>query len=241
MPKRELGPETELAKIIIRYFKHEHYDVYQECPGAGGAADIVVTKGQVIGVVECKKTMNMELLEQSERWLKHAHFIWAATWYPRRGGNAWANRLLRHYGIGLLYAVNPENTYGDPVREEIKPQFRRKIDITFKESLRPQMMSGEYGVAGSNRAGRYTPFKATCEALLDTVRANPGVTLKDAISSIKTHYASNSAARVNLKKYIEENIVKGLTYRIEDGKFRLYDIKNAPVIQLQDGETESRD
>lgn len=226
--KQPYGTEAELAKLVIEWFRADGWDVFQEVPFAGIAADIVVTRGPLIGVVECKKYLNFDVLEQCDRWLPHANFVWAATWCAKRGNSWYANKVCRYSGFGLIQSY--DNNI-DSVKQKVDPEFRRKTSGELKDKLRPEMMSGKYGEAGSNRAGRYTPFKETCEQLCRIVSGSPGIELKPAIDLIKKHhYASNAAARANLRKYIEKGIVKDLTYRIESGKFKLYLSKNPPMI-----------
>ncbi len=225
MAKRVLGSEKELAAKIIGYLKHDDWEVYQEVPFKGDAADIVVTKNNLVGVIETKRGLDLSVLEQCHRWLPHANFVWAGVWSAKRGGSRYAKMVAKTYGYGILEAS--PNVYDHiqsaEVHERLQPEFRRKVSCELQKVLRPEMMSGQYGEAGTNRGGRYTPFKETCNALSEVVRATPGISLKAAIEAIKRHhYCSNAAARVNLKKYIENGVIKDLKFKSESGKLLLY-------------------
>ncbi len=226
--KNVLGSEAELAKLVIDWFRVQHWEIYQEVPFNGIAADIVVTKGPVVGVVECKKYLNLEVLEQCDRWVPHANFVWAAVWQPKRGANRFASKVCGDNGFGL---INVSGNSIDYVYQRKKALFRRNTTGLLKDRLRPEMKTGEFGKAGTNRGGRFTPFRETCEQLSSVVLQNPGIELKAAIKLIKKHhYASDAAARVNLKKYIENGVISGLTSKIDSGKIKLYVAKNSPMI-----------
>lgn len=219
--------EAALARYIVQYLTHEGCEVYQEVPYNGKSADIVYTRGDsFIGVVETKKNLGLDVLEQCKDWSGYANSVYAGTWIPKRHGTRFGIEVARKFGIGVIQ-VTP-NQFPDyqsdvgMVSPRVAPEFVRKIDPGLRAALRPEMQTGVYGLAGTNRGGRFTPFKQTSEALLRIVTESPGITLKDAISQIKSHhYASDSAARVNLRKYIENGVIKGLTSSIENGKLVL--------------------
>lgn len=223
---KERGSEQDLAKILISYMKHEGWDVFMEVPLGNSAADIVVTKGKVLGVIECKKNLGLDVIEQCHDWLKHANFVWAGVWYPKRDQTRFGAKVAKDYGIGVMWVNDSQDidAWGiNSVVEKSQPEFRRKTSGRLFSALRPEMQTGQYAVAGTNKGNRFTPFKQTCEELLGAVRANPsGIELKRAISQIRTHYASNTAARVNIKNHIEDGIIKGLTMVKENGKLILY-------------------
>lgn len=228
MTKSNNFSEKDLAAQIIKYLKSDGYEIYQEVPMGGIAADIVAVAGPVLVVVETKKNLGLDVLEQCKNWLNHANMVYAGVFKPKRSQTTFGRQVARTFGIGTLEVnvAKYQSIEEADVSEHIRPDFRRKIDNRLRDALRPEMMTGEYGDAGTNRGGRFTPFKQTTEALLDVVRRSGPITLKDAISQIKTHYASGAAARVNLKKYIENGVIKGLTHEIKDGKFIL-----SPVLQ----------
>ena len=215
--------EKELAAHIISYLREDGFDVYQEVPFNGVAADIVATRGPLLAVVETKKNLGLDVLEQCCGWLNYANIVYAGVWKPKRSQTTFGRRVAAKYGIGTIEVnvpkLNPDNTRADI---NIKPEYRRKILPNLRDALRPEMMTGEYGAAGTNRGGRFTPFKQTCEELLRIARAEPGIEIKRAISKIrKHHYSSDSAARVNIKNHIESGIITGLTLAREDGKLVL--------------------
>lgn len=216
-----VGSEKELAALIIAYLRDDSYEIYQECPFNGAVADIVAVRGPLVCVVETKVNLGLSVIEQCVGWLHYANIVYAGVWKPKRAQTTFGRNVAAKYGIGTIEVSDPK--YGDRVvSENIKPEFRRKILPGLRNALRSEMMSGEYGEAGTRSGGRFTPFRETCEQLLAVVRSNPGIQLKAAIESIKRHhYASNAACRANLRKYIENGVIKGLTHTIENGKFVL--------------------
>lgn len=205
--------EIELAQHVIAYFKGEGWEVYQEVPFLSWVADIVVTKDDLIGVVECKQSYGFAVLEQGERWLKYANCVWVATWTPnRRSGRKgfdFGKLVAKKFGMGVI-TINPRQ---DPVtgREAVEPETRQSVLTGLKELLRPEHQGG-YAKAGSREGARFTKFAATCKALKELVAATPGLTLKEAVSKIKHHYASNSSAVSSLRHWIEKGKVKGVKF-----------------------------
>lgn len=209
-----MATEVELASHIIAHFKREGWEVYQEVPFYAWVADIVVTKGELVGVIECKQSYNFVVLEQAERWLKYAHQVWVATWTPRRGsskGVHFGHKVAKMFGIGVV-TVNPR---ADEIRcrEAVTPATRLDISEyqgqTLNQVLRPEHQNG-YAKAGSNEGKRFTPFAATCKALRELVEAKPGLQLRDAVAQIKHHYSSNASAVSSLRHWIEKGKVKGI-------------------------------
>lgn len=208
-----MATEVELANHIIEYLKQEGWEVYQEVPFCSWVADIVATKGDLLGVVECKQSYGFAVLEQAERWLKYANFVWVATWTPRRGakGVDFGRKVAKKFGIGVL-TVNPRS---EPIkcRQAVEPDLRHEIDTgkhkDLRALLRPEHQKG-YAKAGSREGGRFTQFAATCKDLRELVEKQPGLQLKEAVLRIKHHYSSNSSAVSSLRHWIEKGKVKGI-------------------------------
>lgn len=216
MPKVEES-EVEIAKRVIQFFEERDWDVYQEVKFRGSTADIVVTNGLVVGVIEVKKTLSLHLLGQARHWRPYAHLVWVAVPTPRSrsaqslDGGSWVCEAL---GLGLI-GVNKSNAV-----EKVQPTFQRKVKVkALREALRPEHKT--FAKAGS-RQGAWTPYKSTCFELAQYVHANPGVILKDALKAIKHHYKKDSTARVCMAKNLERGIVPGLTIRREDGALRIF-------------------
>lgn len=217
LSKKPRGSEAELAEHVIAWFRANQWAVYQEVPFCGSAADIVVTKGPVVGVAETKQSLGLDVLCQAHSWIGKANFVWCAIWEPKRSQNRFGKTVAKQFGIGVFH-VDDQAWNIDPVNLVLPAQFMRRIDNRLRDALRPEMMDGKYGKAGTQSGGRFTPFRETCEGLLAVVRDNPGIELKPAIKLLKKHhYASDSAARVNLKKMIERGVVRNVKM-IQEGK-----------------------
>lgn len=209
-----MATEVELAAHIIAHFQHEGWEVYQEVPFRGWVADIVVTKGDLTGVIECKQSYNFVVLEQAERWLEYANQVWVATWTPRRGsskGVHFGRKVAKKFGIGVV-TVNPraeEIRCRETVVPETRPNVNTYLNQSLRSLLRPEHQNG-YAKAGSNEGKRFTAFAATCKALRELVEAKPGLQLRDAVAQIKHHYSSNASAVSSLRHWIEKGKVKGI-------------------------------
>jgi len=201
---------------VVAYFESNSWEVYQEVSHHGGVADIVVTRGPVVGVVEAKNTLSLHLIGQARRWVKFANLVWVAVPEARERSHQSldaAKWVCETLGLGLITL----NRYG--VREQVRPPFLRKVIPGLKEALLPQH---KQAVAGSPAGTVWTPYKHTCQELLQHVRGNPGVTLKAALKAIKHHYRKDTTARTCMARNIDEGIVPGVSLRRENGELKLY-------------------
>ena len=215
------GSESELAEKVIAWFRNNQWTVYQEVPLGSGAADIVVTRDRIVGVVECKQSLGLDVLAQAHDWIGKANFIWCATWQPPRGSR-FGKTVAAKFGLGVI-EVGHTTYCEDAVYQKLAPEFMRRIDDRLLKALRPEMMDGSYAKAGTKNGGRFTPFRETCEGLLTVVRDNPGIELKPAIKLLKKHhYCSDSAARVNLRNMIEKGVVRDVMMKMEGKKITLW-------------------
>ncbi|MFF0828791.1 hypothetical protein ACFYU8_17695 [Brevibacillus sp. NPDC003359] len=75
--------ESDLYDPVKNWLEQREFIVYPEvyCPRGGGRADIVVTSGPVVGVVEMKQSLTLDLIDQALRWRGHANYIWVAIPY----------------------------------------------------------------------------------------------------------------------------------------------------------------
>ncbi len=215
-----MGREAKLASLVVEHFEEAGWDVFQEVTFGGPVADIVVTRksregAPLIGVIECKTSLSLDLIGQAVHWTKYANWVWAAYPMSRASEHGFGATVLRHYGIGTVPVGHSEVTKGAP------PTFRRKIDKRLFDTLRPEHQSG-FAKAGSNAGGHYTPFKGTCLQLCRLVESSPGITLKEAIRKMTHHYSRDSVAAACLAKYLKSGVIQGVMERHEGGKTLLF-------------------
>lgn len=221
------GAEVELAGHVIAWLQDQNWTVYQEVEFRGSVADIVATQGQLITVVEAKRSYGFAVLEQAVHWLRFANYVWVSVWDLRRRrgrrhrGADFGRMVAEKFGIGVLN-VEPDGV----TREAVSPEFRRKLARSpiLRDALREEHRTAAQ--AGTNRGGRYTPFRATCDALKSVVLESPGIQLKDAIGQIEHHYMSPKSARSSLVHWIQKGKVRGV--RLErDGRRLLLQVADA--------------
>lgn len=205
--------ETELGPPVIDWLTERGWDVYQEVTGPSGRADIVATCGRLVCVVELKKSLGLDVLEQGSRWTRYAHLVWVGIPYPRRSdAHGFACKVAEWRGFGVLHIGT------DSVKEaKSAPLNRRPLD-GLRGNLNPAQKT--MAPAGTSRGGYWTPFKGTCQRLADYVGDNPGCSIRDAVEHIEHHYSSGSGARAHLTSLIEKGAVPGVVLR-RDGKTAL--------------------
>lgn len=98
--------ETELAQAVIWWLQDYQWEVYQEVQvfAYGDIADIVAVQNGIYWIIECKTTLNLEVMGQALAWKYFAHYVSVATPAACRPskGRELARKILRDKGIGLL-------------------------------------------------------------------------------------------------------------------------------------------
>ena len=132
---------------------------------------------------------------------------WSSVAAPAGGRGGLGGWLCRQRGIGVLRVAH----YRDQgeVREDVRARPNRRGDDA-KIIARLQPEHETYCAAGAAGGGHWTPFKATCREVLAYVREHPGCTVKDLVAGIRHHYATPSAARAHLPRWIEDGKVPGV-------------------------------
>jgi len=215
--------ETEVAAAIVDWLRVQHWEVYQEVTYCGDIADIVAVQGPAIWVVECKTTLGLDVIAQAWRWIHYAHLVSVGTTAPQklRRCDSFVRHILREHGIGLLQthdgydgSLVVDNTEDPPISRPRFPGLR--------DALKEEQKS--FAPAGNANGSRWTPFQATCRAVLEYVNENPGVTFKELIKAIDHHYASDNSAKVSLRHWIEQGVVKGVESRLEGRALHVYPV-----------------
>lgn len=225
-----IASERDLARVIVAWFTDLKWDVYQEVTHLGDIADIVVTQGPKLGVIECKMAFGLPVLGQCHRWKQRSNLTWAAVPW---GGRSFAEDVAATFGIGVLRVrMSSEYTGGKlieiPIVEEVRaPEFRRRTFDGLRDALRPEHADGTYAAAGTQSGDRFSPFKSTCRELLRVVSAEPGLTLKDAVDRIRHHYGTPKAAVSSLSHWLDAGSIAGVEMRREQRRLRLYPAQEA--------------
>lgn len=218
--------EVDLAKKVVTWLTDLRWDVYQEVQirRSGSIADIVAVQGKRVWVIECKKSMSLQLLGQAEEWKRFAHMVSVAIPHGNRNSKArfMAALVLERFGIGeLLVGSGPPDAYGPTVQERLAPALSRKAQANdILDCLTEEHKT--YAEAGNSKGRRYTPFAATCDTLVRYVKRNPGCSMKEAVEGIPHHYASPQSARISLAKWIDAGIISGIEVRFEGRRKMLF-------------------
>lgn len=211
-----MSSESDMARVVVTELQRRGYETYEEVSiGYGGKrADIVAVQGPITMIVECKLSLSLKLLDQLTDWIGWANYVVGAV-EPRRGGYA-ARRYCEREGLGIWKVGS------SVVDEWVPPRLCRRTTGHLRKYLAPEQKSGEYGRAGMNGGGYWTPFQSTCKALVDRVQANPGIHLREALNSIRHHYASRTSAMSSLPPLIRRGVIAGIRLDESDRSLRLY-------------------
>lgn len=195
--------ETDVARPVVLWLQDQGWEVYQEVKDLD--ADIVAVQGRHVWIVEAKRFLNWKVISQACRRLRLAN--WVSVAVPRKQFHKNAEIVLRHWGIGCLEA---ETLFHLPaVHEHLKPRMWAKpVPQLTWDALNERQKT--YCEAGSPGGRAWSPFKDTCERLLELVQREPGIPLKDAIHKIRHHYASSASAKKSLATWIHMGKVPGI-------------------------------
>lgn len=214
--------ETELAAKVIDWLRETEWEIYQEVQirQGGPIADIVAFRDPLIWIVECKRTYGLQVVRQAYIWTGQANYISIAT-EPTKF-TSFDSIMLRGLGIGRLQVSSD-------IYEDVHPRFYRRRGSAVSQSLNEAHKY--YAPAGNSESLRYTPWRSTCDAVANAVRQNPGLTMKELLASIVTHYGSTTTARTALVKWIRLGKIKDV--EIEEGRpLRLWPKGQVPQAKL---------
>ncbi len=214
--------ESDLGARVVAYMRDLGWDVWQEVKPnrhTDHRVDAVGKRGDLVWAVEIKTSLGFRVVEQAHGWIGAANYVSVAA--PRPSSD-FAIKVCTDYGIGVLCAG-----WVGAVAEAVAPKLWRKRTETLARCLTAERrIVGEAGSAG----GEYwTPFRKTCRAVCEAVRARPGETLREIVASVATHYRTPGTARSSLAKWIEQGALAGVRSEVgTDRKLRLYPVDARP-------------
>lgn len=216
--------EADLARHVIAWLEGQSWEVYQEVQlvSQGLIADIVAIQGQLVWIVECKTSFGLSVIEQAYNWRGKAHFVSVAV--PESNRNTarehrMADLVISMFGIGCI-AVSGSGNWAQ-VRERVAVRLNRQARVKkIRGTLTPAHK--DFASAGNSQGLHWTPFQQTCLHVRRAVEECPGITMKELIGSIKTHYASPASARASLLHWIEAGKVAGVRLEREGKNLRLH-------------------
>lgn len=224
----EFKSETEVAEVIIFYLKKMGWEVYQEVQirNFGNIADIVATQGNLVWVLECKKSFGLTVIAQAHEWRGLAHYVSIVVPYSRRDNNDKLKRnILKYLGIGC-YTVSKVDTFNgsgylNNIKEFAPIQLHRKVNSHYiTQCLTEQHKT--WAKAGNANGDRYSPFQHTKRQLIETVKKQPGITIKDLIQSIDHHYSSESSAKGSILQWIHKGVITELELKHEGRGYKVF-------------------
>lgn len=217
MKRHGFGTEAEFARAVIAWLRADGWTVYQEVEASPGIADIVATRAGQLAVVECKLSLNLDVLGQAWRWRTWAHQVYTAVPGAGGRGRSWDARTFAQnacdtMGLGLLEVYRWSD--GAQVQIAVAPKSREP-DVRRRglaAVLQPEHET--FAEAGSPTGHRWTPFRATERALVAYVLAHPGVSPAAACKAIAHHWKGGSPGS-RVVKLIERGVITAL--RVEIG------------------------
>lgn len=202
--------ESDLYDPVKCWFEERGFVVYPEVKCHFGRADVVVTSGPIVGVVEMKQSLTLDLIDQALRWRGYANYIWIAIPYNHKRYKRFVEMVLTDYGIGVLSV----NQYGS-VWSDRRAVFTRRTGSYLKDALTEHHLTS--GLKGGHSGGGYiTPYRITINKIQHYLkRAGDWCSIKDILDHCETHYAS---PRASLAKALQEIENEWCEMKKEGGK-----------------------
>lgn len=179
--------EAALAQRVVAHLTAQGWTCHEEVGGWGGPrCDIVAVRDGVVWAIEVKVKLGFEVMSQAWAWRFASHMTSIAV-PVSRSDRYFAYEVCRRFGLGCF------EVWDSHVSEPVKPMLRESVSKGLTSLLVPEQIG--QGVAGSNRGGFSTPFSRTCQALTHAVTREPGLSVRNYVDRIETHYATRGSAR----------------------------------------------
>ncbi|MFG0330729.1 MAG: hypothetical protein ACF8PN_12640 [Phycisphaerales bacterium] len=199
--------EQDLAAHVVSWLERQGWDVYQEVkagPFEGRIADIVAVRGAVVWVVECKRSLNLQVIAQADDWpvVRRSIAIPALRVKRKDRLRAFAERACARFEIGVLEV----GLTGSVVRRVPAPIRRAWLETSRK--LREQLDTEHKSTAPAGLAAgpRWTPYRRTMREALRVIRERPGITIAELMSVLESHhYPTDFTARRAIARSLDEH------------------------------------
>ncbi|MCL2610983.1 MAG: DUF2161 family putative PD-(D/E)XK-type phosphodiesterase [Defluviitaleaceae bacterium] len=144
--------ETDLYKPIYKYFKNLGFNINAEVSGF----DVVLTRDDLIYIVEIKLNFNIKLLKQAIEAQKVANFVYVAIPLPKRqkGFNSTIH-IAKSLGLGLIIVGKTVQVVLEPEKSLLNKNYRKIKKVKHEVDNRKV----DINVGGSNRKKINTVYR----------------------------------------------------------------------------------
>jgi hypothetical protein len=212
--------EAWYAAEVVAALQREGWTTYEEVPLDKHRADIVATRGPVIAVIECKRSISLDVLAQCQHWIRAAHQVYAAAPVVPRAKIDVLHSIVSTLRIGIIADK----------RVILTAPFNRKAPerAALRAALIPERASGSELVQAGSPSKYWTAFGATRKCLIDIVTQQPGITMQHAVSRMKAHhYGSDRSAVAALLQHCRTGVIGGITTVRQGRQLLLYPAERA--------------
>lgn len=231
-PDKWWKKEENIASVMVNYFRDLGWGVYQEVSFGYGdkRPDIVAVNDNLGHIIEVKTSLTLDLLKQVYNHRNKAHYISIAIPHYQLNSRRFSNKskdtfyfcraVCEYFGIGIYLITDKDVGRFNP-EVNLAPKLNRNNSFKYIQEHYLYEAQKTHSAAGNNTASFYSPFQQTVINIKDYLAKCPsGANIKDIMSNIRHHYASDSTAKHCIMKYINEGIIKGIGIR--KGKQNIY-------------------
>lgn len=210
--------ESEYAAVVVKHFENLGYEVFKEVGFGGGSmrADIYCKKGDETIAIEVKTSLNLKVLDQAYGWREYANKVYFAV--PSRSHQRFniTKAICEAFGIGMfdIYLYNHHR-----VNSEVRERLPAAINSEPKHP--PLYEEQKDSIAGTHTGDFVTPFKITCNRLIEHVKANGPMLLINAMREIDHHYSNDTSGTAGIRKMIKWGVITDVEIFKEKNKIHI--------------------
>ena len=197
--------ELELAKIVVSYYTENNFSVYKEVTDGNKRADIVSVKEGITTVIEVKKRLGFNVIQQALYWSNRANYIYIAV--PKFKRSYYLNTIcsilgyLKYKNIGLILID----------KDKLNFQYNPILNKNIKNGIDKFLLEGQKDFIEAGTSSKYwTRFKDTELKIKEFLLEHPQSTIREIVTGIEHHYSSKNSAISSIKKAIDKGWINGV-------------------------------
>ncbi len=221
--------EVEIGKILVEWLIGTGYEVFQEVKigHADRIVDVVAKKINFLWAIELKTCRNLEVINQASKLKSYSNKVSVAIPVLRKddGYSFWCS-ILEWQNIGLLEIhrfTESEKKWGlSPVKEIIVPMLVDSPELGLRLQERLFENQKDFAEAGNSKSKYWSPFQETKKQIIETVKSNPGLSVKELVFRIKHHYETDERASSAILTWIRNGVIGGISIKKVKNRCYLY-------------------
>lgn len=223
----KFASEEELAARVVAWVQAQGWETFHEVQmhTYGRRADIVARCGNHLWVIETKRSLTFEVVEQAHSWHTWAHLVSIAVPEAKRDRSVMAYRFCASLGVGVIEVPTDARSLS-LIRVRVPPQLERiqgKLRGPHNWLAKSLREEHKESVPGNDASKFFTPYQNTCNELRRILHEHPdGILMAQALKNIEHHYADDKSATCSLTHWIRLGKVEGMRVDVVGRRLTLF-------------------